>query len=274
MTDTEDRLPIWDDRTNWGLFLPPSRPARCELEIVRERLSACGRDATVGILGSTPEFRDCVAAADVGNTFVFEQNEDFHDAINHLCTRNGEEQLVKGDWRETIPEFHNELDILLSHSTIGNIPYTDREAFYQAVSQALRPDGLFIDKVLTNDAPPQTLAELDEVYRNRPFNLATINDFANAYFFTSELTYEAEIVDVNNIESALDKRFEHPLLRRLLSETVPHLYPNGSVWYYGKPWESVKKPYMKSLQVVEYVPEPSHSVFEERCGVFVTRPAG
>ena len=45
----------------WGLFLPPARPSLSELVIFEKQLlelKSKRKDFVVGILGSTPEYRD------------------------------------------------------------------------------------------------------------------------------------------------------------------------------------------------------------------------
>ncbi len=50
--------PTWGRMNGWNLVIPPSRPDTLDLARILEAIKHIDRTATVGVLGSTPEFRD------------------------------------------------------------------------------------------------------------------------------------------------------------------------------------------------------------------------
>ena len=65
---------MWDRIADWHLVLPPSRPDVLELRRIRAVIDKLERGTSIGILGSTPEFRDLVAEMGFVNVFVFDKN--------------------------------------------------------------------------------------------------------------------------------------------------------------------------------------------------------
>ena len=259
----------WDRTADWHLLLPPSRPSPHHLQLIRERLDAVSREVPVGVLGSTPEFRDLLASLKFRRIFVFERSVAFHDSVRRLRCYDNHEIVVWGDWLETLPQHHGKFGALLSDLTSGNVVYEDRRRFYAAVAGALAPGGLFIDKILTNEAPLLELDDLDQKYATLPFNLLTLNDFSAEYFFASRLLELKRRVDVNEFYGILMRRFENPVLLRFLQD-CPSLTPRGGLWYYGMPWVDLDPLYCPGLVRIAQYPEPRNSLFFGRLRLFVS----
>lgn len=261
----------WDFEHEWELLLPPSRPAQYQLDIIREILNSISKEAPIGVLGSTPEYRDLLASNDFHNIYVFDDNISFYKGSDKYRAYNNPEKLIHGSWTEMLDDFADHFHLILSDLTSGNVPYERHEKFYNKISNSLVEGGKFVDKILKNDAPPQDLDDLDNRYRQKQVNLRTLNNFHNEYFFTSELTFQHGIVDVDQFYSILNDRFENPVLRKLLEEN-DRLAPSGSVWYYGRPWKRVRSDYFNSLDLTSEVPEPENSPFQERASVLISEP--
>lgn len=261
----------WGSRHDWEIVLPPSRPSPYQLDVIRDILDTVSTDLPIGILGATPEFRDLATSLGFENVYVFEKNLQFHSHVRSERVYDNSEQLVHGEWLETLPGFSDRFAVILSDLTSGNVPYDEHRRFYRLIADALRDDGRFVDKVLKNDAPPQTLDTLDEKYKQSSFNLRTLNRFHCEYFFTSELPYERGVVDVDGFYMTLNERFEHPTLRKLLAENK-RLAPPGSVWYYGRSWESIRERYFDSLERLTTHPEPEGSPYHRRAGTLISEP--
>lgn len=254
----------WDVQSHWHLMLPPSRPSARYLEFVRIYVERMPRDANIAVLGSTPELRDLCVEAGRPNVHVLERSDAFHAACSELLVyENPSEVLHLGEWLDVLPTMSVSFDLILSDLTLGNVPYEHRSEFFSGISEALRPGGFFLDKVLTHSGVPLPLASLDEKYRNAPLNLKTLNDFSNEYFFLSELT-AGGVVDINRFHRTLASRFATaPRLRRLLDESLQLVTPNG-MWHYGRPWHQVRRTYAPGMRLVARRNELRPSVFAGR----------
>src|SRR5438552_17781697 len=110
---------MWSHIRTWWLVLPPSRPAAWQLARVRKEIRDVDRSAPVGVLGSTPEFRDLLHELGFTNVLVFERNLHFHREVSKLRVYQNPETLVEGDWLETLGDKRGELSLILSDLTSG-----------------------------------------------------------------------------------------------------------------------------------------------------------
>ncbi len=245
-------------------MLPPGRPSRDHLDFVRPYIAMLPANADIAILGSTPELRDLCVEQDRRHVHVIDRSPSFHRSVaSILIYENPIEQVHFGDWFDVLRAMPNSFHAILSDLTLGGIEYKRRAAFFRALHGALRPGGLFLDKVLTHSSALLSLNGLDRKYREAPFNLATVNDFANDYFFLSELAATG-VVDIARSHAVLRRRFSgSPRLRRILNEALTLVTPNG-VWYYGRPWSSVKRTYARNLVQIGRRDEVKPSVFAGR----------
>ena len=160
----------WDALVDWRYVLPPSRPAYWQLEITRRFLRTRNRREPVAVLGSTPEFRDLLAEMEFRSVYIFEKNLQFHKRMKQFRCYENREQLVRGDWLQTLPDYANTFCAILSDLTSGNLPYNKRDSFYRLISRALRPGAAFIDKVLRHLCRDR-LATLEHEFIRLPVNL-------------------------------------------------------------------------------------------------------
>ncbi len=251
----------WNDQSNWARLLPPGRPDSFHIAFFSQHLSTLAPEAQICMLGSTPELRDLCVELGQPSVTVIERSERFHRAVGGLIIRpNPRENVIFGDWLDVLPTRRSCFDAVLSDLTLGNIPYAQRPEFFAAITASLNPGGIFLDKVLTHPYPLRSLASLDEKYSRAPFNLQTVNDFANDYFFVSELVASG-VVDIAAFSRILTCRFtDRPRHLRLLAEAIHLVTPRG-VWYYGRPWSVVRTAYAPALAQLGCIPEPSPSVF-------------
>jgi hypothetical protein len=265
----------WDAQSSWHLMLPPGRPSGRHLDFVRTYVAQCRPDASIAILGSTPELRDLCVEESRPHVHVLERSAAFHEACSALLIyRNPHETLHQGDWLELLPKKVAAFDLVLSDLTLGSIPYDRRTEFFTGIRDALRPGGMFLDKVLTHGDELMLLDDLDQKYRTAPLNLQTLNDFANEYFFLSELVREG-IVSIRHSHELLASRFAStPRLLRILDESLRLVTTNG-VWFYGRPWRSIRRSYATGMRLVDARSELRPSVFAGRLRMLAfSRPHG
>lgn len=239
-------MDTWDLMNNWHLVLPPSRPSAGQLLRISALASDIERSAPVGVLGSTPEFRDLLHELGFTNIHVLERNLRFYEAMGAWRVYQNDEHVVKGDWRDTLGGVRNTFALLLSDLTSGNIPYSDRAAFYELLSAALRPGGIFCDKVLTHPGPMLPLDALIEKYSSLPLNLLHINNFSCEALFCSELLDLDGVVESSNFYAILQER---ALGKRVAAfvRHAPLITPPGCTWYYGVRWSDLEPEYCPKL---------------------------
>lgn len=226
-------VPDWNFFSMWQCVLPPNRPTEESLKAIGEILEST-EPGPVAVLGSTIEFRDLLARSNQFRPIVLEKWPAFTEQVDHLRLYSNSEELVIGDWLDTLPSFRGTFKIVLSDFTRGNIPYELRDLFYSHIYNSLCPGGLFIDRVLQPGPHFKPLSALDRYYSARPSNLRTLNDFSSDYLFLSELVGDAGVVDTGSFYQYLRARDADPGLLRL-AELCEMVTPSGQTWYYGKP---------------------------------------
>jgi len=224
----------------------------------------------VGVLGSTPEFRDLLVEMGFTRIYVFDNNIGSYERMSRLRIYSGQEEFVFGHWLETLPTFDGELAVLLSDLTSGNLTYEERADFYCAITRALSHEGLFIDKVLTHPTPHLDLNELEEKYRRRALNIFELNRFSCEFFFCSQLLGIVNVVDTNLFYSELDNRLSHPRLRAFLRE-VPKVTPRDCIWYYGRSWDLLEGDYCRDLHPSAVFEDEDGSPYKGRLKLFILR---
>jgi SAM-dependent methyltransferase len=256
----------WSRMVDWRFVLPPSRPAYWQLTAIRSALNGRNRESPIAILGSTPEFRDLLAELRFQRVYLFEKNVTFYERMSRLRVYRTREELVHGDWLETLRNFGNTFAFILSDLTSGNLEYQVREEFYKNISRALMPDGIFIDKVLTHPARHDRLSALEEEFERLPHNLESVNRFSCKFFFCSELLEIKKQVDSTLFYEILNQRFKKPNLRSLLRDSRL-VTPRGCRWWYGLRWNRLRSAYVGPFREISSIPDIEGSPYFRRCNL-------
>lgn len=239
----------WSRMSGWEVVLPPSRPDALDLARIRSITGGLDRAKPVGVLGSTPEFRDLLHEVGFQRVLVFERNLEHLKRMTRLRYFDSEETVVEGDWLKTLRAVDGELSLLLSDLTAGNIEYSRRAEFYDAITKALGPGGMFIDKNLTNPEGLLSIAAIRKKYELLPLNLLTANHFSCDAIFCSELQQEVELVDTSTIYRALEAALPGRRFARLI-EAAHAITPENCVWYYGRSWGTLAQEYCQDLRML------------------------
>lgn len=254
--------------SNWEYVLPPSRPSVSELERIRALLVREDKDIPVAILGSTIEFRNLLHEMNFRNIYIFEKNPDFYKWTNSWIIDGLEnENIVCGDWLDTIKGYKDAFAIVLSDLTMGNIDYIYRKDFYTAIYNSIHPSGLFVDKVLTHCIPHIPIDFLEKQYQQMPLNLESVNRFSCEVLFCSDLLNN-NIVDTTTFYDILRKRFKSPLLLKYV-EKCHLITPEGCVWYYGKAWDELREDYAQSYKKSYFFEDHPGSPYYGRLKQFI-----
>lgn len=254
---------MWEKVTTWSMVLPPSRPSRQHLDWFRKHLQPRDREGRIGILGSTPELRDLTAKMGFAAVDVLERDMTMYEQMTELRTGTSQENLIEGDWRETLPERRGQYTGLLSDLTGGNIPYEERCQFYRTIASALDDNGIYLDKCLTHPGPHENLEELLAKYEWAPVNWETVNWFNCEVFFCSTLLDRSERVDTRDFYRLLRAQPNGENVSRIL-ELMPKVTPEGMEWHYGRRWSEIRIMYEKHLVATDRLDEKKDSPYYGR----------
>ena len=257
----------WSNMEHWDLLLPPSRPSQRELRIVSSLAKGVPSGKPIGILGSTPEFRDLLYELGCSNVHAFERNMDFFSATSRLRVYDNTEHVIEGDWLTTLPAHSNSFSLIVSDLTMGNVPYGDRRRFYDAVSNSLSVGGVFYDKVLTHPGRLISLDTIGRKYRDLPLNLLTVNHFSCEALFCSELLDDSEVVDTSAFYDTLSQTLKHPRIDALIARSRL-ITPDGCTWYYGRRWSFLDSGYCPRLTRLAVVDDEPTSPYAGRLKLF------
>ena len=261
---------VWSVMRHWDLVLPPSRPSRRELEHVAEIARHVPRKEPVAVLGSTPEFRDCLHELGFGDVVVLERDLSFLRSVSRLRVYSNRETIVHGDWLETLGDHRGEFALILSDLTMGNVAYERREEFYSLVADALTERGIFYDKVLTHGETGLDVGRLIDKYRQLPLNLLHVNHFSCEMVFCSEIITRAGIVDTTRVYDTVAGLGGGPRIAAFL-EATQRITPRDLRWYYGRPWRIVEPTYCRGLARVSVSEDAAESPYYGFLKLFVMR---
>ena len=262
----------WDEiQANWMYVIPPSRPTKVELDRIKMLAGGIDKTQPVAIMGSTAEYRDLLYELGFKNIFIFEKNVDYYRLTQSWrAFPNSEENIILGDWCDTIKSYTDYFSLILSDLTMGNVAYDKRKQLYVDVANALTENGIFADKVLTHSEELITLDELGKRYANMPINIVTANWFSCEALFCSELLRD-EIIDTSKFYDILRKRFQNDKHMMKIIEMAHLITPENCIWYYGKKWDELKNDYFEMYDSYEAFEDECSSPYYKRQYHFINR---
>lgn len=240
-------MDIWDMITNWQLVLPPSRPSLPQLNRIVEVTRNLDRSLPVGVLGSTPEFRDLLYECGFKEILIFERNISFYEAMSKSRVYQNPETIIEGDWLNTLPLYKNSLGLVLSDFTSGNLTYELRPKFYSSIENALVDGGLFCDKVLTHTGTNLDLNILIKKYSSMPLDILYVNFFICEALYLSELLDINQVLDTSLFYSLLEEKSKNQRINAFIDQ-AKKIIPPGGIWYYGVKWENLLPDYCPNLR--------------------------
>lgn len=242
-------MDTWANIQHWNLVLPPSRPSAWQLNRIRDLVHNMDLASPVAVLGSTPEFRDLLHECGFRNIFVLDKSSEFYNTMSEMRIYRNQENLVLGDWLDTLSQHRAMFSLILSDLTSGNIAYERRSEFYNAITEALNIGGVFADKILTHPGPNIRLKDLFDKYSKLPLNLLQANYFSCEVLFCSELLDKKKLVDTTFFYSTLQEITNHPRLLAFI-EYAKLITPPNCIWYYGRKWYELRQSYCPRLSIV------------------------
>jgi len=259
----------WAKFSTWHLVKPPSRPDKWQLDICREMFLNVSKFRNVAVLGSTIEYRDLLAEIDGINVFVFDKNKKFYDYITAFAKQSLKETFIEGDWLESLKNYKNYFNVILSDLTSGNISYDQREEFYQRIAESMTEEAFFFDRLLAKPIPFLNLHELIEKYKNLSVSIDTVNSFNCEVLFCSTL--------LDNPDKIVDSTAFYDYLLDLniqqITDFVKNCYditPKDCIWWYSLPWDIERQLYEKFFYIHQEYEEPIQSEYFGRAKLLVS----
>jgi len=212
--------------------LPPNRPDAENLSLLDATVSQLRRKRVAAVLGSTPEYRSRLDVS-FDTVLVLERSLPFKESVDWMCGGNtSSEQLVLGDWLETLPSLAGCCDLVVSHYTHGNIAFDRRDHFYELVARSLAPGGLFFDTIFQPELPLVSAGTLERKYSLAPLNLATLNHLNCDAIFLGEHVREAGYVDSELSYQWVAENCSEGI-QRLMEAVHRYVTPRGYRWDYA-----------------------------------------
>lgn len=259
----------WRNFKSWQSVTPPSRPDNWQLSIIENELKKFSKKSKIAVLGSTIEFRDLLAKLGYNNVFVFERNLSFYNYISNFSKFKCEETVVAGNWIDTLSEYRECFDVVLSDLTSGNIPYSVRNDFYRDISNSLVFSGIFIDRILTKSCPFVPLDTLINKYEKTEITNQTVNSFNCEVLFCSTLLENPQkVVDTNMFYDYLIS-----LNKPRITEFVKACYeitPRNCIWWYSLDWKYELNIYKNHFNIKQEFDEPHTSEYFNRAKLLIS----
>ena len=262
----------WENFSGWHLVLPPSRPSVFELD--RARAILCQRDRTtpIAVLGATPEYRDLLGRMGFTSVSVIDKNPSYLVGQSDFCPNARNENVIVQDWCAALSERAESFDIVFSHLTSGNIPYSLRQAFYEIISESLTRDGILVDTILTHSLGFHSAPRLIERFANCTVSLESVNRFNCEFVFCSSLIEQEGLVRPAASYAFAKSYTRSPTIHRLV-DLCGRITPDDAVWFYGRPWPTELAIIEKYLRVVECFDQMPYGPYHGNSFQFIMKKA-
>lgn len=242
----------WKHFSSWDTVLPPNRPGRAETDLLRTCLLNANKDLAI-VMGATPEYRNLLKLLGFKAIVVIEKNISFLNSLSHLSIESEVETIVEGDWLDVLQEYRGKCDVIISDTTLGNIPFEKQDFLQTSMCETLQPDGILFDRIVHYRDGLCNWELINETFRFLPVNLETANLFHIMAVFRSPTI--AEIGRVN-AKSAYDAVIgQNPKLLRIAELTKLWVTPEMCEWYYDGKYRHPFKNYehfLSSLNEINF----------------------
>ncbi len=242
----------WKHFSSWDTVLPPNRPGRVETEFLRTCLFNVNKDLAI-VMGATPEYRNLLKLLGFKAIVVIEKNLSFLHSLSHLSIDSEVEMIVEGDWLEVLPDYRGRCSVVISDTTLGNVPFDSQDSLQASMCEALKPEGILFDRVLHYREGLCSWDSINETFRFLPLNLETANLFHIMAVFRSPVIAEDGKVKAKSAYDSAVK--QNPQLRGVTELTKLWVTPEACEWYYDGQFRHPLKIYnhfLSSLEEINY----------------------
>ncbi len=159
--------------SQWGLFLPPTRPSLSELAFIEKyilSLKIKRKNFTVGILGSTPEYRDLCQTYGINYKCIDYSSSNFTELGRFLRHKDTEKNLIISDWRAM--KFKDSFDLFLGDHATAVVPVNEHKKVFRNIKKHCKPSAKVILKIAwRNNNRNLTHKQIFESYRKKYYYL-------------------------------------------------------------------------------------------------------
>lgn len=260
----------WSTYSTWELVLPPNRPSDELLGSLRILLKSIKKESRVCILGSTPEFRTACLEAGTHHVTIIDKSQIFSELCDKLTIPNNNESKMIGDWLDILPQYKNKFDLVLSHLTHGNIKFEQRHIFFKSIWNCLSPKGIFFDFVFQPQPPGYDLNQIVKIFKHKPLNIRTCNDFNSIALFQSSTIADRGCVDTTSIYDIMDKA-NLPKTIQSITAYTKKITPPGYKWDYAFDKDPSKFGYFNGYEILATIEEPCYSAFYNSACLYILK---
>ena len=251
----------WELMKTWKMVLPPNRPSEKNVACIEDVIKGLPSRQNACILGSTPEYRTLLRKW-FSRVTIIDKSMGFKAVSDQLSGKSENECFCHSDWLNELPKRADSFDLVVSHTTHGNIVFCDRSRFFRLIEASLRDYGIFVDTIFQ---PPTKLFGIDEIcslFSGRPNNLRTTNDFNCIAIFQSKKIAEDGLIDSSKILDWLEAEIDDPDILRIVKSTED-VCPRGMTWHYSVDRGPETFGYMDLFSIQRERRQPDSSPFSE-----------
>lgn len=195
----------WDQSVAnlWGLFLPPARPSLSELVVFEKYLldlKSKNKKFIVGILGSTPEYRDLCQTYGADYKCIEYNFRNFDFLGQFLLHKDDNSHVIKSDWRNM--KFSQKFDLFIGDLVTTVSPVVDHELIFKNIKNHCKTGAKILLKVpLRKNNQKLSHRKIFDTYHK---NFSYINPFSAVWHEVLLADYDF-IEDTMNCQTSLKK---------------------------------------------------------------------
>lgn len=201
--------------SQWGLFLPPTRPSISELAVIERHLLSLAKKKKrfkVGILGSTPEYRDLCQEYGIEYRCIEYAKSNFVALRDFMHHKDTDDRVMISDWRHMA--FKERFDCFLGDLATTVTPVSDHEAiFLQIKKHANKGSLIFFKLALRHNNAQLSHRDIFRLYRKKYRHL---NPFAAVWHevMLADYDFKEDTMHCQKSLSALRASFRKKILTR------------------------------------------------------------
>jgi len=212
----------------WGLFLPPARPSLSELAVFEQNLlelKSAKPHVRVGILGSTPEYRDLCQTYGADYQCIEYNPANFTTLGQFMLHRDDNNHIVESDWRTM--GFEQSFDLFMGDLVTTVVPVKDHAEIFRNIRKHCTSEARVMLKVpLRQDNRHMTHREIFNLYRRK---FSHLNPFAAVW-------HEVLLADYDFSEDTMHCQTSLQRLSESFGAGIIHAFEFGE---FKKRWDAL-----------------------------------
>lgn len=250
---------VWTKMVGWNFVLPPNRPTDLHMALLVQTIQMLPSKSKACILGSTPEYRQVLRDAFESITIV-DKSEEFHRVSSSIVGESPKETVIVSDWLSAFGSLEGRFDLIVSHYTHGNIPFSFRAQFFLLISSALKDSGLFFDCVFQPKADLFDYSAIEAHFNSALPNIRSANDMNCLGIFQGAHIRNHGIIDTTKAYEWLTAGHFSRRIQDIIGLTEL-VTPPGLSWDYSIGETPERLGYDEAFDVISSISEPPDSVF-------------